>query len=269
MINCTRFIGELHCDFRPKEPDNGCVLKVEPHNAHTLLSLPDTAFSPFSMPNRPVVILDFETTGMSPENGDRPIEIGAVRIEHDCIVDRFQGLMNPGFTISWFIESLTGISNELVAAAPPCEEVMTRFADWIGNTPLVAHNAGFDRRFLDAELALIGRNRDNPMACTMLAARRLFPEAANHKLVTLVHHCGIFTDGTFHRALADAEMTGHLWIAMTELLQDRYGLSEIPFSLMQTLTRIARAKADRYLRTFAEQRRMDPQSPWENTAWTR
>ena len=75
-----------------------------------------------------VIVLDFETTGMSPDHGDRPIEVGAVRIEGDMIVDRFQQLMNPGFTISRFIESLTGISNDLVAEAPDCETVMTRFA---------------------------------------------------------------------------------------------------------------------------------------------
>ncbi len=220
------------------------------------------------MRHYPVVVLDFETTGMSPDLGDRPIEVGAVRIEDNRIVDRFQGLMNPGFTISWFIESLTGISNELVAAAPPCEEVMSRFADWIGAAPLVAHNAGFDRRFLDAELNLLGRNRENAMTCSMLAARRLFPESPNHKLATLVQHCGICTDGTFHRALADAEMTGHLWVAMIDLLQDRYGLNEVPFALMQNLTRIARAKTDRYLRTFAEEQRTDSLPLGQEAPWT-
>ncbi len=221
------------------------------------------------MPNQPVIVLDFETTGMSPDYGDRPIEVGAVRIEHGMIVDRYQEIMNPGFTISWFIESLTGISNELVAAAPPCETVMTRFADWIGDIPLVAHNAGFDRKFLDTELRMIGRERENPMSCSMLAARRLFPEAPNHKLATLVHHCGIFTDGTFHRALADAEMTGHLWIAMTDLLQQRYNLSEVPFTLMQELTRIARAKTDAFLRSFAERQQLQVQPILAEKAWMR
>jgi len=205
------------------------------------------------MQNPSVIVFDFETTGMSPAFGDRPIEVGAVRIEQDMIVDRFQELMHPGCTISWFIESLTGISNEMVAEAPPCEEVMARFADWIGDTPLVAHNAGFDRKFLDAELTRIGRERTNAMACTVLAARRLYPEAPNHKLATMVRHLGIFTDGTFHRALADAEMTGHLWIAMTDLLRDRYQLDEVPFPLMQDLTRIGRAKVDRFLRNHAAQ----------------
>jgi DNA polymerase-3 subunit epsilon len=196
-----------------------------------------------------VIVLDFETSGHSPALGDRPIEVGAVRIEQDMIVDRFQSLMNPGFTISWFIESLTGISNDLVAEAPYCEEVMTRFAEWIGETPLVAHNAGFDRKFLDAELARIGRERTNPMTCTVLASRRLLPEAPNHKLATLVAHLGIYTDGTFHRALADAEMTGHLWIAMTDLLHSRYGFTEVPFSLMQTINTMGRARVHRFLRS--------------------
>jgi len=205
------------------------------------------------MQNPIVIVFDFETTGMSPAFGDRPIEVGAVRIEQDLIVDRFQELMHPGCTISWFIESLTGISNEMVVEAPPCEEVMARFADWVGNIALVADNAGCDRKFLAAAFTWIGRERTNPMVSTVLAARRLYPEAPNHKLATLVRHLGIFTDGTFHRALADAEMTGHMWIAMTDLLRDRYNLDEVPFSLMQDLTRIGRAKVDRFLRNHAAQ----------------
>ncbi|MCL1980822.1 MAG: 3'-5' exonuclease [Proteobacteria bacterium] len=213
------------------------------------------------MPQTAVIVLDFETTGHSPAFGDRPIEVGAVRIENGMMVDRFQALMNPGFTISWFIESLTGISNQLVAQAPDCEEVMARFADWIGETPLVAHNAGFDSKFLDAELARIGRERVNPMACTVLAARRLFPEAPNHRLATLVRHLNIFTTGTFHRALADAEMTGRLWIAMTDLLRDRYQLEKVDFALMQALTRIARTKVDRFIRASIESQKMAPSPP--------
>jgi len=200
----------------------------------------------------PVIVFDFETTGQSPKYGDRPIEVGAVKIEQGVIVDRFQELMNPGFPISWFIESLTGISNDLVAQAPPCETVMARFAQWIGDSPLVAHNVGFDRSFLDAELTHLGIERTNPLACTVLTARRLFPSAPNHKLATLVDFLGIPHEGVFHRALADAEMTGHLWIAMNELIRDRYGLTEVPFFLMQNLMKVGRAKVDRYLQNFAE-----------------
>ena len=104
-----------------------------------------------------VVVLDFETTGLSPDAGDRAIEIGAVRIVNGVVVDRFQELMNPGQRVSAFIEDYTGISNALLKDAAPCAEVMARFADYVGDFNMVAHNASFDKRFLDAELARIGR----------------------------------------------------------------------------------------------------------------
>jgi len=79
----------------------------------------------------PVIVLDFETTGLSPQYGDRAIEIGAVIIEDHKITHRFQSLMNPGFRISSFIESYTGISNSMVKTAPPCEDVMEQFTEFI------------------------------------------------------------------------------------------------------------------------------------------
>ena len=68
------------------------------------------------MGNFPVIIFDFETTGLSPQYGDRAIEIDAVLI----VTDRFQSLMNPGFKISFFIELYTGISNDVIKNATPC-----------------------------------------------------------------------------------------------------------------------------------------------------
>jgi DNA polymerase-3 subunit epsilon len=207
------------------------------------------------MNGTPVIVLDFETSGLSPHYGDRAIEIGAVRIENSMITDRFQSLMNPGFRISPFIESFTGISNDMVAAAPRGEEVMEQFAEFIDGLPLVAHNASFDRRFLDAELGLIGRTRISSMACSMLAARRVYPRAPNHQLGTLVRYCGIYTDGTFHRALADAEMTGHLWIAMIEAIKDTFGVNLVSFDIMRNLSRINKAKASAYLSKIAGEQR--------------
>jgi len=99
-----------------------------------------------------VIVLDFETTGLSPDDGDRAIEIGAVKIEQGAVVDQFQGLMNPGRRISAFIEDYTGITNTILKTAPPCGEVMAAFADFAGGAALVAHNASFDKRFLDTEL---------------------------------------------------------------------------------------------------------------------
>lgn len=203
------------------------------------------------MGNFSVIVLDFETTGLSPLYGDRPIEIGAVLIENNIIVDRFQSLMNPGFRISSFIESYTGIGNDMVEAAPPCEEVMECFADFIGTHPLVAHNASFDRKFLDWELEIIGRSRSSHMACSMLTARRVYPDAPNHKLGTLVDYCSIYNDGTFHRALADAEMTGHLWISMVDAIKDRYGIEQVSFALMQQLSKVIKIKAPLFLERYA------------------
>lgn len=200
-----------------------------------------------------VIVFDFETTGISPAKGDRPIEVGAVRIENDMIVDRFQSLMNPGFTISSFIESITGIDNRLVADAPPCEVVMERFADFIGVAPLVAHNASFDIPFLDAELDGLNRYRENRTACSMLISRRVFQNAPNHKLRTLVEYCGLYSDDIFHRALADAEKTGHLWIAMTDKLKNDFSIDPVPFSLMQDLAKLPKSKVESFLQRTAEE----------------
>ncbi len=209
------------------------------------------------MANYQVIVFDFETTGLSPDYGDRAIEIGAVLIENNEIVDSFQSLMNPGFRISSFIESYTGISNSMVAAAPPCETVMEEFASFIGDRPLVAHNASFDKRFLDSEFDLISRSRNNSMACSMLASRRIYPNAPNHKLGTLVRYCDIETDGTFHRALADAQMTGHLWTSMINHIKDVFGVQYVSFELMQKLTKISKAKASSFLQKNATQQRLE------------
>jgi len=199
-----------------------------------------------------VVVIDFETTGLSPDRGDRAIEIGAVRLEGGYIRDRFQCLMNPGRRISPFIENYTGISNAMLDTAPPCEEAMAACRDFIGDSDLVAHNASFDQRFLDAELRRIGRPRRGAFACSMLAARRLYPDAPNHKLGTLVAYRRLPHDGTFHRALADAEMTAHLWLGMLDDLAARYHLSGIPFTVMRDLTRLPRGAIDSFLQELAD-----------------
>ena len=138
-----------------------------------------------------VIILDFETTGLSPGHGDRAIEIGAVRIENGEITDRFQALMNPGRPVNRFIEDYTGITNSMLCKAPDCREVMGDFADFIGDHNLVAHNASFDKRFLDSELERISRRYSGQFACSMLAARRLYQDAPNHKLSTLIRYKNI------------------------------------------------------------------------------
>ena len=115
--------------------------------------------------SEPIAILDFETTGMSPDYGDRVTEVGVVVMADGLIVDSFQSLMNAGVRIPRFIEQFTGITNAMIRNAPPVNEVMAELAEFIGELPLVAHNASFDRKFLDAELSYIGRERRQEMAC--------------------------------------------------------------------------------------------------------
>lgn len=194
-----------------------------------------------------VIVLDFETTGLTPDHGDRGIEIGAVRIENGRITDQFQQLMNPGMQISSFIESYTGITNDMLCDAPYCREVMTEFSEFIEDFDLVAHNASFDRRFLDAELARLRLGYLGEFACSMLVSRRVYPDAPNHKLGTLVEYKSLPNNGTFHRALADAEMTGHLWLRMLEDIADRHRLENLPFSLMQELSRVPSGSAAAFL----------------------
>jgi DNA polymerase-3 subunit epsilon len=195
----------------------------------------------------PVVVLDFETTGLSPAQGDRAIEIGAVRVRDGRVVDQFQELMNPGFPVSSFIQNYTGISNAMLRRAPPCAEVMNRFADFIGDDALVAHNASFDRRFLDSELDFVRRRHSGRFACSMLIARRVYQDAPNHRLGELVRHRNIPNDGVFHRALADAEMTAKLWLLMLEDIFDRHGLEAPSFELMQQLSKTPKHQAADFL----------------------
>ncbi|PCJ19753.1 MAG: DNA polymerase III subunit epsilon [Gammaproteobacteria bacterium] len=200
------------------------------------------------MPNaNTLVVLDFETTGLSPDQGDRAIEIGAVRIVEGEITDSFQALMNPGRRVDSFIEGYTGITNEMLEDAEPCSTVMNRFADYIGDDNLLAHNASFDRRFLDAELERISRDYRGEFACSLLVSRRVFQDAPNHKLGTLIDYTNIPTDGTFHRALFDAEMTAKLWLKIIDAIQQQLPLDEVPFALIKKLCVTPKKNVQKFL----------------------
>ncbi len=194
-----------------------------------------------------LVVLDFETTGLSPNNGDRAIEIGAVRIENGVITDKYQALMNPGFRISGFIESYTGISNRMLSGAPACGQVMSEFADFIGDDNLLAHNAAFDKKFLDAELSKVSCEYNGEFICSLLVSRRINLDAPNHKLGTLVNYKNIPSDGAFHRALYDAEMTAKLWLSMVDDINQKISHDFVPFSLIQKLSKTAKKDVSKLL----------------------
>ncbi|MBE1275231.1 PolC-type DNA polymerase III [Enterovibrio baiacu] len=192
-----------------------------------------------STPAHSVIVLDFETTGLSPNMGDRAIEIGAVKLVNGDVVDTFQELMNPGRRVSSFIEGYTGITNNMLRTAASCEEVMEKFGHFIGDSHLVAHNASFDKRFLDAELERVNVRYSGQFACSMLIARRLIQDAPTHKLGDLVRFKHIDNDGVFHRALADAQMTAKLWMVMIEELEQQ-GVFDPSFKLMQTISKTSK-----------------------------
>ena len=180
-------------------------------------------------------VIDFETTGLSPLMGDRATEVAIVLMEGDQIVDRFQSLMNAGVRISAFIESFTGITNAMVAAAPPAAQVMADAARFVGDTPMVAHNASFDRRFWLSELEQAGvpaAAQPSSFVCTLLLSRRLHPEAASHKLGTLARLHGLADTGRAHRAMADAEMAAALLAHQRRHLCRSFGVPHAHHALL-------------------------------------
>ena len=191
-----------------------------------------------------MAVIDFETTGLSPAMGARATEIAVVLMRDGVIVARYQSLMNAGVHIPSFIEELTGISNAMVRSAPPVAEVMAAAADFIGDHPMVAHNASFDSKFWDAELGRIQRQRRQEFACSMRVARRLFPESYNHKLGTLVNFLGLPDSGVHHRAMADAEMTAHLVTRIQAELRQRFGLHHVPHKHLRAIQSASVAKLE-------------------------
>lgn len=198
-----------------------------------------------------IAVIDFETTGLSPAMGDRATEVAIVLLENGCVVDRFQSLMNAGVFIPAFITSLTGISNAMVAAAPDAASVMRDASRFVGNAPMVAHNASFDRKFWQAELARAGAVAAQPFACTMLVARRLYPQAPSHKLGVLVDYHHLPRAGRAHRALADAEMAASLLGQIQHDLRTRHRVSRPDHALLMALQRCAKPAVPALMAKYA------------------
>lgn len=202
-----------------------------------------------------IAVIDFETTGLSPAMGDRATEIAIVLVDQASgkVVDRFQSLMNAGRYIPSFIESLTGISNAMVAAAPAADTVMREASRFVGSAPMVAHNASFDRRFWEAELSLAGEQAvSRPFACTMLVARRLYPQAPSHKLGVLIDYHRLPKAGRAHRAMADAEMAASLLGQIQDDLRSRHRVARPDHGLLLALQRCAKPGVSALMSKFAE-----------------
>ncbi|NBA98116.1 PolC-type DNA polymerase III [Pseudomonas sp. R5(2019)] len=189
-----------------------------------------------------IAVIDFETTGISPSDYCRVTEIAVVMLEHGQIVDRYQSLMNAGVSVPGFVASLTGITTAMVRSAPPVEQVMREAVAFVGDTPLLAHNASFDQKFWDFELGRIGHSRHQRFACSMLLARRLMPAAPNHKLGTLTRYANLPDTGKAHRAMADAEMAANLAQHLAGELRQTHGLAHVSHDLFCSLQKVPAAK---------------------------
>ena len=194
-----------------------------------------------------IAVIDFETTGLSPNSNCRATEIAVVMLENGRIVERYQSLMNAGVRVPAFIEQLTGISNAMLRTAPSAEQVMNEVNEFVGCTPLVAHNASFDQKFWDFELGRIKRTRLQNFACSLLLARRLMPAAPNHKLGTLTTFARLPHTGQAHRAMADAEMAANLMAHLADELRKKHGVSELSHDLLCKLQKVPAAKVSEHL----------------------
>lgn len=197
-----------------------------------------------------IVMLDFETTGLSPAAGDRITEVAALRISGGEIVERFVTLINCGVRIPSYITQLTGISQRMVDSAPPVSSVVPALLDFIGDAPLSAHNASFDLRFLVAEsqrLQCMPQHRH--LLCSLKLARRIFPGLRSYGLASLAASRGISFNGAAHRAEADAEVSARLLLDIGGHLASAYGVTAIDSAILARVNELSAAKVPAYLQT--------------------
>jgi DNA polymerase-3 subunit epsilon len=205
------------------------------------------------MYSQPVVMMDFETTGMSPALGDRVTEVAALRIVGGVVVERFVSLINCDVSISPFISQLTGITQAMIDRAPPVEQVLPELVRFIGNDALAAHNVSFDEKFLLAESARLGIVPAHAgVICSVKLSRRVFPGLRSYALGALANSLGIRFNGTAHRAEADAEVASAVMLHIAAHLGQHYGIREVDPRFLQQINRLTAAKVPAFLQRPAQ-----------------
>ena len=162
------------------------------------------------------VVFDLETTGFSNKN-DKITEIGAVKIENFKVVDRFSQLINPQKDISYKVQELTGITNDLIKDKPTIEEVLPKFIEFIGDSVMVAHNADFDMGFMQQKCREQNIEFKNTSIDTLTLARTLLPHMKRFRLNLIAKELGVPLLN-HHRAVDDAEATAHIFIKFMEMI---------------------------------------------------
>ncbi len=167
------------------------------------------------------IVVDVETTGASPQRGDRVTEVAAVRVAGGDVRESFSSLVNPERRIPSMITALTGITDEMVRSAPRFHEVAPPLMEALRGRVFVAHNAAFDWRFVAAELErTTGHRMAGRQLCTVRLARKLLPELSSRSLDSLALYFGLEIESR-HRALDDAVATAKVLLRFFELLADR------------------------------------------------
>ncbi len=168
-----------------------------------------------------ITYLDLETTGATPLK-DRITEIALVRVENGVEVARWQTLVNPEVRIPPFIQQLTGISNEMVQAAPTFAEVAGTLAEHLAGAVMVGHNVRFDHGFLKSEYKRLGHILRQRVMCTVKLSRMLYPEQRSHSLDAIMQRHQLTTLSR-HRAMSDVD----LMMAFVQSAQRDFGLARL------------------------------------------
>lgn len=187
-------------------------------------SIPQIAQSKTYGDEEPVVLLDLETTGINPDSGDKITEIACIKMQGTKIIEVYQSLVNPERIISDFICELTGITNEMVADAPTIKELEPALQSFIGECDIVAHNASFDKKFLESETSI-----RNNWVDTIRLLRIGMPRLQSYAMGSIGAWLGSPELKDAHRALSDTRVLVRVWRAALAALStmDPWVLSTI------------------------------------------
>jgi len=183
------------------------------------------------------LVLDFETTGLSPANGARIIEVSAREIIDGIATRELSSFIDPNIAVPPEITALTGITSTMIRGAPSSSVVMKELMSFIGHSPIIAHNASFDLKFLKTETADLRTTTELRSICTLLLSRRIFPGKSSYRLGTIVAELGITIPSNLHRASADTYVTSLLFEQICKHTKQKCGGRDIDFSLLDAMQR--------------------------------
>lgn len=167
-------------------------------------------------------VFDTETTGLNPAQGDEIIQIGAMRIVNNKLLQNegFEQLVDPKKPIPPASIPIHGIQPEMVKGQPTIDKVLPAFYAFTRDTVLVAHNAAFDMRFLQLKEQSTGVVFEQPVLDTLLLSAVLHPNQASHRLEAIAERFNITILGR-HTAMGDAMVTAEVFLRMIPLLAEQ------------------------------------------------